>query len=232
MNKQYSKGRVVATVVMVVLIVIFIPILAINLTLIIKGSVNQDSPPDIFGIAPLAVISGSMEGDNPDSFDTGALIFVKVLSEEEKNDVRIGDVVCYRSGDIFVTHRVIEETRTQDGVLVSLRTKGDYYLNSPDEPISPTDIFGLCTGHVNGLGSFTMFLQTPAGILIFVGIPILVFIVYDVVHIALYNKKRKVSGQKQTKDELAGKDEEIRRLQALLKEKEGEEHSSDPSEKS
>lgn len=56
-----SKGDIAALVILIVLAVILIPILAINLTLIIKGSVNEDVPPSVFGIAPMAVTTGSMD---------------------------------------------------------------------------------------------------------------------------------------------------------------------------
>ena len=71
-----NKTEKIKIILMSVIAVILLPILAINLTLIIKGSMDRDTPPDIFGIAPLAVTSGSMEGDQPDSFPKGAPIFV------------------------------------------------------------------------------------------------------------------------------------------------------------
>ena len=59
-----------------------------------------------------------------------------------------------------------------------------------------------------------MFLQTPVGILVFVGIPVVAFIAYDAIRITLYN--RKVKQQAQTDKALADKDEEIARLRALV----------------
>ena len=62
-----------------------------------------------------------------------------------------------------------------------------------------------------------MFMQTPLGIVIVVGIPILLYIVYDVTRITIYNRRVKADAETDADSE---KDKEIRRLQQLLAEKE------------
>ena len=62
-----------------------------------------------------------------------------------------------------------------------------------------------------------MFMQTPLGIVIDVGIPILLYIVYDVTRITIYNRRVKADAETDADSE---KDKEIRRLQQLLAEKE------------
>ena len=96
MENAKRKSDRVGLIVMIVLAAVLLPVLVINVTLIIKGSVNKDVPPDIFGIAPLAVTSGSMEGENDDSFGRGALIFVRILDADGKNDLSVGDIVTFR----------------------------------------------------------------------------------------------------------------------------------------
>ena len=215
MEKKGTKRGRISLAVMIIVSVILIPILIVNLVLIVKGSVNSEMPPDVFGIAPLAVTSGSMEGDEDGSFSKGALIFVKILSDEAKNDIKVGDVVTFRSGDAYVTHRVIGLNMGADGKLSSVTTKGDAN-NISDGAIPLSNVVGMCVGSVAGLGGFSMFLQTPAGILVFVGIPVLLFIAYDVTRIVLHNKRVRAENEAGT----AEKDEEIRRLRAMLEEKE------------
>ena len=70
-----------------------------------------------------------------------------------------------------------------------------------------------------------MFLQTPAGILVFVGIPVVAFIAYDAIRITLNN--RKVKEQERSEKLIQDKDEEIARLRALVGEKGGETSGSD-----
>lgn len=184
-EKKLSRG---ATVAMIVLAVILVPVLLINLTLIVKGSIYPDSPPDVFGIAPLAVTSGSMEGDQKGSFDEGALIFVKKLSAGDKNNLEAGDVITFLTDGVYVTHRIVSVNKNSSGDSVSFVTKGDAN-NVSDGAIPAQNVFGKCVGSVAGLGGFMLFLLTPAGILLFVGLPILIYVAVDVLLITLHNRK-------------------------------------------
>ena len=208
-----TKGDIAALIILIVLAVILVPILAMNLTLIIQGSINDDVPPSVFGIAPMAVTTGSMDGDRDGSFAEGSLIFVKILDDEAKQEIEEGDVVTFRSNGSFVTHRVISVTGDP---IVSVITQGDAN-NANDGAIPIENVVGLCIGSIGGLGAFSMFLQTPVGILVVIGVPVAAYIVYDIVRITLARRKAKA-------EEAAGesdKDEEIRRLRALLDEKNG-----------
>lgn len=184
-EKKLSRG---ATVAMIVLAVILVPVLLINLTLIVKGSIYPDSPPDVFGIAPLAVTSGSMEGDQKGSFDEGSLIFVKKLSAGDKNNLEAGDVITFLTDGVYVTHRIVSVNKNSSGDSVSFVTKGDAN-NVSDGAIPAQNVFGKCVGSVAGLGGFMLFLLTPAGILLFVGLPILIYVAVDVLLITLHNRK-------------------------------------------
>lgn len=207
--------------VIVALIVVLLPLLIINLTLIIKGSLNPDMPPDIFGTAPLAVTTDAMAGEEEGCFSDGALIFVKLLEEGEKETLKEGDVITFRSEELFVTYRITEVVRGEDGSVHSFRAIGDKDakegVNVP-LTVSPENVIGVVTGSVAGLGGFAMFLQTPVGVLVFVGIPVVAYLIYDISRIALSNKRAKAAqGEK-----LREKDEEIARLKAMVGEEASE----------
>lgn len=232
---QPAKGNrsgLVTMIVLIVLAVLFVPILIINLTLIVKGSLHDDVPPDIFGVAPLAVASGSMSGDADDCFDEGALIFVDLLEGEEKQSLQEGQIVTYYTGEVFVTHRIISVERAEDGRITGFITKGD--ANNTDDGVVPVgNVVGLCTGSVAGLGDFALFMQTPMGILVFVGIPVVIFIAFDVIRITLERRRQRAASDGSSA-ELAEKDEEIRRLRAMLGEQNaaalGEQNAAAPAE--
>ena len=213
--KKAKVKNAVAIGVIIALIVVLLPILIINLTLIIKGSLNPDMPPDIFGTAPLAVTTDAMAGEEEGCFSDGALIFVKLLEEDEKESLKEGDVVTFRSEELFVTYRITEVVRGEDGSVHSFRAIGDQDakegVNVP-LTVSPENVIGVVTGSVAGLGGFAMFLQTPVGVLVFVGIPVVAYLIYDISRIALSNKRAKAAqGEK-----LREKDEEIARLKAMV----------------
>ena len=213
--KKAKVKNAVMIGVIVALIVVLLPLLIINLTLIIKGSLNPDMPPDLFGTAPLAVTTDAMAGEEEGCFSDGALIFVKLLEEDEKESLKEGDVVTFRSEELFVTYRITEVVRGEDGSVHSFRAIGDKDakegVNVP-LTVSPENVIGVVTGSVAGLGGFAMFLQTPVGVLVFVGIPVVAYLIYDISRIALSNKRAKAAqGEK-----LREKDEEIARLKAMV----------------
>lgn len=218
-NAEAAKKAKVKNAVMigviVALIVVLLPLLIINLTLIIKGSLNPDMPPDLFGTAPLAVTTDAMAGEEEGCFDEGALIFVKLLEEDEKESLKEGDVITFRSEELFVTYRITEVVCGEDGSVHSFRAIGDRDakegVNVP-LTVSPENVIGVVTGSVGGLGGFAMFLQTPVGVLVFVGIPVVAYLIYDISRITLRNKRAKAAqGEK-----LREKDEEIARLRAMV----------------
>ena len=213
--KKAKVKNAVMIGVIVALIVVLLPLLIINLTLIIKGSLNPDMPPDLFGTAPLAVTTDAMAGEEEGCFSDGALIFVKLLEEDEKETLKEGDVITFRSEELFVTYRITEVVRGEDGSVHSFRAIGDKDakegVNVP-LTVSPENVIGVVTGSVAGLGGFAMFLQTPVGVLVFVGIPVVAYLIYDISRIALSNKRAKAAqGEK-----LREKDEEIARLKAMV----------------
>lgn len=213
-NKAKVKNAVMLGVI-VALIVVLLPLLIINLTLIIKGSLSPDMPPDLFGTAPLAVTTDAMAGEEEGCFSDGALIFVKLLNEDEKETLKEGDVITFRSEELFVTYRITEVVRGEDGSVHSFRAIGDRDakegVNVP-LTVSPENVIGVVTGSVAGLGGFAMFLQTPVGVLVFVGIPVVAYLIYDISRITLRNKRAKAAqGEK-----LREKDEEIARLRAMV----------------
>lgn len=218
MEKKDKVKRIVGIAVLAVLTVILLPILIVNLTLIIKSSINPDVPPDIFGTAPLAVMTDSMNGDEEDSFAGGALILIDLLDEEEKQDLTVGQIVTFRdtdeNGDVFfVTHRIVE-IGEEGGRIATVTTRGDANTGN-DAPTDIADVLGVCTSSIGGLGGFAIFLQTPAGILVCVGIPVLAYIVYDVLRIYWNNRKAKADTV------IDEKDAEIARLRALVEQQNG-----------
>lgn len=227
MEREGEKKKKAALVAMIVCTIILLPVLVINLTLIIKGSINRDLPPDIFGIAPLAVTTGSMAGDKEGSFEEGALLLVKLLDETEVKSLKEGDVITFSSSDIYVTHRIVSVNRDEAGEVISFVTQGDAN-NVTDGSIPVANVIGKCVGSIGGLGGFALFLQTPTGILVVVGIPVLLYIVYDILRIRLYN--RRVEAEKG--DALKEKEEEIERLRALVQAQDGQDpEKSDGSDK-
>lgn len=200
-EKKKVNWDKVKTIVGAVLCVILGFVLICNLTIIIKGSIHPEEPPSIFSVTPLVVVSPSMEGNQEGRIDQGDLIFIKDIAFD---DLKVGDVVTYRqpNGDL-VTHRFwrIDE----EG---NYRTKGDNPINDEDTYVLTEEtLLGIVTGRIPKIGDFALFLQKPLGMVLFVGLPLLAFVLYDVIRRQLYERKKG--------DKTAELEAELARLRAL-----------------
>lgn len=220
MERKHNIGRIIGWAVMIVLTLILLPILVMNIILIAKGSSGSLVPPDIGGVAPLNVTSGSMEGDREDSFPQGSLIFVDILSDEEKLSLDVDDVITYyleQSDEsiIYITHRIVAVNYADDGTVSSFITRGDANGMSNDpEPVPLSNVVGQYQSCIPVVGYIVGWLQNPVVIGFVVGVPVVAFIAYDVIRITLYN--RRLNEQTANDKALADKDEEIARLRAML----------------
>ena len=217
-----SVGSIIGTVLLAVLCVILIPLLAINITLIVKGALYPDELTDVFNIAPVAIDNSYMEGEGEGCFNEGALVFIKTFeSDEERQAVEQGDVVAFRwledDGSVnFTVYRILGVTRDEEtGLITSVSVRAD---NVPEGegtapiPVEIGDVVGILNGSGAHLGAFAMFLMQPLGVLLFVGVPVVIYVVVDIIRITIHNRKVR----KAESDELRDKDEGIARLRALV----------------
>lgn len=211
MTKKSVAPKIV-NIVSIILICLLSVILLNNIVFIFRGA-KSEGPPSILGVTPLVVLSGSMEGDAKGSFPAGSMIFLK-----EAEDLQVGDIIAYKdpasSKLSIVTHRIIEVITEEDGS-VYYRTKGD--ANNAEDPnaIPTSMIIGQYFFHLPHMGDFSLFLQEPVGMLLFIGLPIMLFISYDTIRGRVAKKKKS--------DEQAELEAELARLRALAGEDKPEE---------
>lgn len=208
-NKEKSSTTHKAlTAIGAVLCVVFGFMLICNLTIIVKGTLYPEKPPSVLGTTPLVVLSGSMSGDAPDHIEVGDLIFVGKADPEE---LEVGDVIAFMQGKTVITHRIIEIQTGDSGERIYY-TKGDANNAADQSPVSENNLVGIYKGRIPKVGDFAIFMQTPLGMVIFIGIPLAAFIIYDVIrrqrYAAMENKKT------------AELEAELERLRALAGEKE------------
>ena len=208
-NQTAEKPRTnkVAAAIGLILCVVFGFLLVCNMTIIIKGTIAPERPPSVLGITPMVVLSGSMSGSAEDHIEVGDLIFV---GKAEAARLKQGDVIAFMEGDVVVTHRIVEVGRDEAGKL-SFITKGDANNSIDLRPVSEENLVGIYKFRIPKVGDFALFLQTPLGMILFIGIPLLAFIIYDIIRRRHYAAKE----DKRTSELEA----ELERLRALAGEK-------------
>jgi signal peptidase len=172
--------------------------------------INPDEVPMIFNSAPLIVISDSMTIDKEagtGAFNKNDLIIIKKV---DPSSLEKDDIVTYRGrdGDI-ITHRITDLiTDIKDGQEVpAFKTKGDYSPGYDFYPVRYEQIIGEYQFRLAKLGGIAMFLQTPAGIIIILLIPVLIVFAVDF----FIKRKQQQSNNSKT----AELEAEIARLKAL-----------------
>lgn len=184
-KEKTSAAHKILTITGVVLSVILIPILLINLTLIAKSYLNKDEVPSIGGYLPLIVLTDSMYPE----IAGGDLI---ICHTAESEDVKAGDIIAFfdpdGSGTSILTHRVLE-VMEEDGQIM-YRTKGDYN-NAPDRKLAPgDDLVGVYQFRIAGAGKVAMFMQSTAGLIVCVVLPIVLLVAYDMIRRRIYEKNK------------------------------------------
>ena len=203
MKSRVAKG--VLSVLGVILCIVFAVMLVFNVTIIIKGATDPNTPPTIFGVAPMVVQSGSMSGNAEDHIEVGDMIFV---AKTETDQLKVGDVISYMSDGSVITHRIIKIENDQNGKLQFI-TKGDANNIQDELPVPAESVIGKYKARIAGIGDFAMFLQKPLGMIIFIGVPVCAFIVYDIIR-----RRRKAKSESEKTKEL---EEEIERLRSAEK---------------
>ena len=168
-----------------VLCIIFGSLLICNLTIIIKGTLYPERPPSVLGVTPMVVLSGSMSGEAKDHIEVGDLIFV---GQAEPQELEVGNVIAYMEGEVVVTHRIIGIETGEDGKLL-FYTKGDANNAEDLHPVTEDNLVGIYRWRIPVVGDFALFLQTPLGMVLFIGVPMLAFIMYDILRRRHYAEK-------------------------------------------
>ena len=174
MEKQYKKGFIATlpSILGIIICLLVAPILIMNLTIVVKSYINPDKVPDFFGIKPFVVATGSMET----AIYGGDLVVTKTVNPAE---LKVRDIISFKDGNSVVTHRIIQLTE-KDGQPAFI-TKGDANNVEDGNPVTYEQVEGVFVFKVRGLGDLAMFMQTQVGMIVFIGIPLCGFIIYDAI---------------------------------------------------
>lgn len=135
---------------------------------------------------PLIVLSDSMYPD----IKSGDIIICK---EIDPKDVKVDDVISFYdpagSGTSVVTHKVVEVIGEGDSL--SFRTKGINNNTEDSLPVPASKVIAKYTDiRIPVAGNIAIFMQTTAGLIICVILPIVLFVGYDVLRRRKYEQDR------------------------------------------
>ena len=185
-KEKTSTTHKILTIIGTILCVILIPILIINITLIAKSFINEDEVPSIGGTLPLIVLTDSMYPE----IESGDLI---ICHTAEAKDIKVNDIISFfdpaGNGTSIVTHRVIEIVEENGEIF--FRTRGDYNNTEDKELVPAENLVGVYKTRIAGAGHVAMFMQSTAGLIICVVLPIILLVGYDIIRRRIYEKNNK-----------------------------------------
>ena len=161
-----------------------------------KVKTTQDIA-NVGGRGLLTVLTGSMDGNEKDSFSTEDLLFVKLLSDDAKKNLKVGDIITYSVDKIsglnrpgLITHRIYQVTQDLEGNIVYV-TLGDASPAVPDiesdeyddfardylDYIYYDNVIAIYTGQLKNVGSIIKYMQTSTGFAITVVLPVFILLI-------------------------------------------------------
>nr|MBO1339462.1 signal peptidase I [Enterococcus sp. 665A] len=171
-SKSISQ-RIVSTIAGISCIIL-LPLLLINLVIIVKGSLSPNEIPTVFGYAPMAVITDSMNTGEDESIKAGDLVITK---KTDADKLKVGDIIMFKNNRSAIIHRIAD----YDSKSNTFTTKGDANNTEDLDPVQKENIIGKYVGRVPKAGEIILFSKTPLGMLICIGLPLLLLLGYDFV---------------------------------------------------
>ena len=178
-----------------ILIGIVVVVIALITTSIFFYHFNGDSF-DFSGSEILIVPTGSMDGEPQDypikTIPVDSLIMIHSLSDEQKTELKVGDVVTFHQDNRYKVHRIIEI----DGEKII--TKGDAN-SSPDAPIKMGDIDGKVAGVAPNVGKVVSFIRDTflnSPLLMLLGAVIIVVMIYSIIEVIQIMREKEEKEEK------------------------------------
>ncbi len=172
----YKFGKILSTIICIIILFFIV----FNITLIVESYINPDELPSFLGIKSFVIVSESMEP----TIMTNDVIFIVDTSKE---NLEVGDIISFRTGDYINTHRIVRiEERNGEEVYI---TKGDNNSNEDRTPVKFQDIEGKYLFRLPKIGKITEMLKSRITLVVL--LIFLVIIAYYEVRISKRKLKRK-----------------------------------------
>ena len=177
-----EKEKPLKYIVSVISYAIFIFLILIGATLLlyvadikIRAAKGDYSAP-VFNA--YVVLSGSMIP----TIDIKDVVVTKKIAEEK---LQVGDIITFvspdpRFGGISVTHRIIDKIYDEEKGIYTYKTQGDANNVSDAIPVSNSSILGKVILKIPKIGYIQEILSSKGGLILFVLIPCLGIISYDI----------------------------------------------------
>lgn len=188
-DPKKQKSSKILTLCGILLSLILLPVLIINIMLIVRSQTHPNEMPSVFGQIPVIVKTGSMSGDQEGSLQVGDMALVKTATKKDlAKGLAVGQVITYKLDDAYITHRITKVDQDDSGFLYT--TQGDANNVADQDPVKTSQVIGIVENSIPKLGDIALFMQTPAGMMLCIVLPVLLFVFYDAIRRRYYNRQQ------------------------------------------
>lgn len=163
-------------------------VLSIVICLVVILNPNSQEKVSPVGIKLLPVLTGSMDGNEKDSFAPGALV-VATTPKNHGENLKVGEIVTFTQRNeetnemMLVTHRIVEVVQIDESVY-KYKTKGDANALADEALKLPGDILAVYAFHINGLGAALTWIRDGYHFIFVIIIPLGLLLIYNIYLVA------------------------------------------------
>lgn len=171
-SKSTKKHKVISTIVNVILVIAII--VAATATYTSYVSTSGNGVPTVLGLRVFSIQTDSMYP----TLNPGDLIIDKAV--KDSSQLRVGDIITYwtviNGERVLNTHRIYQIY--DGGGHLIFETKGDNNTISDSLTVHESEVVGIYSSRIAGVGKVFDYLQTSTGFLIVVVVPVFLFFLY------------------------------------------------------
>ena len=201
LNPNVKKGLNIALKVIALIVVAFTVFMMI-FTIFSVTTVNSDKGRTVFGYKFFIVLTGSMSPSEKNAhldvhFSEGDIIIVKDLDNEEKRQLKAGDIITFVSSNEktfgkTISHMIRSCEYDKDGKVIAYNTFGTNTDTDDEFPVDANDVLGVYSKKIPKLGNFFNFVKSTKGYIVCILIPFVLLILYNGLNcIRLFRKYKK-----------------------------------------
>ena len=205
-EKQMSKKKRILNAVFLGLQVALV-VLSIVICLVVILNPNSQEEVSPIGVKLLPVLSGSMDGNQKDSFPKGSLVIATSPKNGGEN-LKVGTIVTFKQRNeetnqmMLVTHRIVEVVQIDESVY-KYKTQGDANGLADEQLKLPGDIMAVYSFHIKGLGSALSWIRDGYHFIFVIIIPLGVLLIYNIYLVAQIVVESKMKKAKEAAAESA-----------------------------
>lgn len=165
-----KPARLFITMSGIIISLILLPFLLLNLNVIIQSATHPDQLPAAFGHKALIMLPDSSNGERA----------VGIIRTIDSQDIKAQDMIAYRQNDAFFIEQVSQIKKDQGQMVILTSSGPDDAALSTTVPVNKIE--GVLIHRIPRIGGWALFMQTPLGLLLFMVLPVFLFLLYDAWH--------------------------------------------------